>query len=418
MKKSKFLKKSLAMLLALMLVVAMIPLSASAAQTQPALNYLYVNDLTVANENGTFEVDAHYESTGVKLSIAPNALNYGGKEGKLYVLETKTSEKKQVTATGDTFAFSTYATSAPNSTGHTTWTLTMQLVDENGKQVGDNLKVVVNGVAVSTTASLKVDSATEGTGTYDVDINNGSHEIILTVPKNAASSTYPSHFRVATPDNATIDDGTGADATSVTGGTTTGTYDNYYDVAVSATDGAYILVTSESGKNQARWDITVKEVGVLTSFALGDYTGTINENAAGGPTVEVVLPKSMGTNEYGKPVDITLPVIFEQYGNEGTIKIDGKPYESGDPFNVGELMDTTTYPNYTREFTITMDAAGYDNLQTYKLTVRLAESENTAIKRAFFNGIEATIDGDQITAVMPTNTDLKNVKIDLYTDEN
>ena len=414
MKKSKFLKKSLAMLLALMLVVAMIPLSASAAQTQPALNYLYVNDLTVANENGTFEVDAHYESTGVKLSIAPNALNYGGKEGKLYVLETKTSEKKEVTATDDTFAFNTYATSAPNSTGHTTWTLTMQLVDENGKQVGDNLKVVVNGVAVSTTASLDVNSATEGTGSYDVDINNGSHEIILTVPKGAIARG--SHFRVATQDNATIDDGPGADATPVTGGTTTGSYDNYYDVAVSATDGAYILVTSESGKNQARWDITVKEVGVLTSFALGDYTGTINENAAGGPTVEVVLPKSMGTNEYGKPVDITLPVIFEQYGNEGTIKIDGKPYESGDPFNVGELMDTTTYPNYTREFTITMDAAGYDNLQTYKLTVRLAESENTAIKRAFFNGIEATIDGDQITAVMPTNTDLTEVDIELYTD--
>ena len=411
MKKSKFLKKSLAMLLALMLVVAMIPLSASAAQTQPALNYLYVNDLTVANENGTFEVDARYESTGVELSIAPNALNYGGKEGKLYVLETKTSEKKEVTATDDTFAFSTYATSAPNSTGHTTWTLTMQLVDENGKQVGDNLKVVVNGVAVSTTASLDVNSATEGTGSYDVDINNGSHEIILTVPKGAIARD--SHFRVATQDNATIDDGPGADATPVTGGTTTGTYDNYYDVAVSAADGAYILVTSESGKNQARWDITVKEVGVLTSFALGDYTGTINENAAGGPTVEVVLPKSMGTNEYGKPVDITLPVIFEQYGNEGTIKIDGKPYESGDPFNVGELINA---PNYTEPFTITMDAAGYDDLQTYDLVVRLAESENTAIKRAFFNGIEATIDGDQITAVMPTNTDLKNVKIDLYTD--
>ena len=413
MKKSKFLKKSLAMLLALMLVVAMIPLSASAAQTQPALNYLYVNDLTVANENGTFEVDAHYESTGVKLSIAPNALNYGGKEGKLYVLETKTSEKKEVTATDDTFAFNTYATSAPNSTGHTTWTLTMQLVDENGKQVGDNLKVVVNGVAVSTTASLDVNSATEGTGSYDVDINNGSHEIILTVPKGAIAKG--SHFRVATQDNATIDNGTGAVATPVTGGTTTGTYDNYYDVAVSAADGAYILVTSESGKNQARWDITVKEVGVLTSFALGDYTGTINENAAGGPAVEVVLPKSLGTNEYGKPVDITLPVIFEQYGNEGTIKIDGKPYESGDPFNVGKLINET---NYTKPFTITMDAAGYDNLQTYKLTVRLAESENTAIKRAFFNGIEATIDGDQITAVMPTKTNLEEVKIDLYTDIN
>ena len=56
MKKSKFLKKSLAMLLALMLVVAMIPLSAAAAQEQPALNYLTVNGYTVANNNGTFEV--------------------------------------------------------------------------------------------------------------------------------------------------------------------------------------------------------------------------------------------------------------------------------------------------------------------------------------------------------------------------
>ena len=38
MNKSKFLKKSLAMLLALMLVLAMIPLSASAAQTD-YINY-------------------------------------------------------------------------------------------------------------------------------------------------------------------------------------------------------------------------------------------------------------------------------------------------------------------------------------------------------------------------------------------
>ena len=42
MKKSKFLKKSLAMLLALMLVVAMIPLSASAASID--LTHIYVNE--------------------------------------------------------------------------------------------------------------------------------------------------------------------------------------------------------------------------------------------------------------------------------------------------------------------------------------------------------------------------------------
>ena len=42
MKKSKFLKKSLAMLLALMLVVAMIPLSAAAATELPDLTKLYI----------------------------------------------------------------------------------------------------------------------------------------------------------------------------------------------------------------------------------------------------------------------------------------------------------------------------------------------------------------------------------------
>ena len=119
MKKSKFLKKSLAMLLALMLVVAMIPLSASAAQTQPALNYLYVNDFTVANNSGTFEVDAHYESTGVDLSYAAGALNYGTKAGSLVVVKNGSSETEPVTTTDEDFDFATYATSAANSTGHT-----------------------------------------------------------------------------------------------------------------------------------------------------------------------------------------------------------------------------------------------------------------------------------------------------------
>ena len=47
MKKSKFLKKSLAMLLALMLVVAMIPLSASAASSEGP-SFIYVDDNSVA----------------------------------------------------------------------------------------------------------------------------------------------------------------------------------------------------------------------------------------------------------------------------------------------------------------------------------------------------------------------------------
>ena len=419
MKKSKFLKKSLAMLLALMLVVAMIPLSASAAQTQPALNYLYVNGLTVANENGTFEVDAHYESTGVKLSYAAGALNYGGKTGSLVVLETKTSNTKEVTNADYEFSFDTYATSAANSTGHTTWTLTLRLLDADKKQVGSDLKVVVNGVAVPTTASLDVNSVTEGTGTYDVDINNGSHDINLTVPKEAAVAGRPSHFRVATQDGAELKPGNNVTVQKVTGEVITGAYDNYYEVQVTGDD-AYVTVTSVSGKNTARWDINVTKVGALTSFALGEYEGTIDEDAH---TIEVVLPKSLGTDKYGDNVDISLPVTFTQRGNDEVIECAGDEYESGDSFNVGTLIaNTNTTPKYSDEFELLVDAAGYDDLQTYKLTVRLAEEETTAIKRAFFNGVEATIDGDKITAVLPTKngsvaTDLTKVKVELLTEE-
>ena len=420
MKKSKFLKKSLAMLLALMLVVAMIPLSASAAQTQPALNYLYVNDFTVANNSGTFEVDAHYESTGVDLSYAAGALNYGSKVGSLVVVKNGSSETEPVTTTDKTFDFATYATSAANSTGHTTWTLTLRLLDADKKQVGSDLKVVVNGVAVPTTASLDVNSVTEGTGTYDVDINNGSHDINLTVPKEAAVTGKPSHFRVATQDGATLAPGNASvDVQKVTGNVTTGAYDNYYEVQVTGDD-AYVTVTSVSGKNTARWDINVTKVGALTSFALGEYEGTIDEDAH---TIEVVLPKSLGTDKYGDNVDISLPVTFTQRGNDEVIECAGDEYESGDSFNVGTLIAyTNTTPKYSKEFNLLVDAAGYGNLQTYTLTVRLAEEETTAIKRAFFNGVEATIDGDKITAVLPTKngsvaTDLTKVKVEVYTDD-
>lgn len=53
MKKSKFLKKSLAMLLAVMLVVAMIPLSAAAAAL-PTLDVITVDGETVEADGTNF----------------------------------------------------------------------------------------------------------------------------------------------------------------------------------------------------------------------------------------------------------------------------------------------------------------------------------------------------------------------------
>ena len=64
MKKSKFLKKSLAMLLALMLVVAMIPLSASASEGP---SHIYVDGNTV--ELADAEVDVPTGTPSVKMRL-------------------------------------------------------------------------------------------------------------------------------------------------------------------------------------------------------------------------------------------------------------------------------------------------------------------------------------------------------------
>ena len=74
MNKSKFLKKSLAMLLALMLVFAMIPLSASAAEL-PNIEYIYVggNKVTLDDE---MTVDVSEDDTSVTIGTNINLNDY------------------------------------------------------------------------------------------------------------------------------------------------------------------------------------------------------------------------------------------------------------------------------------------------------------------------------------------------------
>ena len=71
MKKSKFLKKSLAMLLAVMLVVAMIPLSAAAAEGDPTI---YVDDQLASLSGTTYTVTA--PDTTVDISTKDPDLDY------------------------------------------------------------------------------------------------------------------------------------------------------------------------------------------------------------------------------------------------------------------------------------------------------------------------------------------------------
>ena len=84
MNKSKFLKKSLAMLLALMLVLAMIPLSASAAQTD-YINYLYVNGQNAAVDGDGYSVTVGTPKVSLNANLKENV--------KLYYLDGEGEEQ-------------------------------------------------------------------------------------------------------------------------------------------------------------------------------------------------------------------------------------------------------------------------------------------------------------------------------------
>ena len=91
MNKSKFLKKSLAILLALMLVFAMIPLSASAAQTD------YINYLTVNGKNAAVDGDGYSVTVGTPKVTLTASLSDNVR--LLYVDDQ--GEKKTIPATGE-----------------------------------------------------------------------------------------------------------------------------------------------------------------------------------------------------------------------------------------------------------------------------------------------------------------------------
>ena len=408
MKKSKFLKKSLAMLLALMLVVAMIPLSAAAAS--PSLSYLYVDGVSIANNGGTFESTVNrYDDDEVTLRVAANALDYAGSTtgGALEVV-------KKGSSTGTPVAESDTATDATpiNLAQHGTlsgdvWTLTLRLMADGKEVTTYTLKLSLRDP--HTTASLVESSATDGTGTYEVAINNGSHEINMVVPTGALTAnqngTTGAHIRVQTQDNATIAQGTGTSVNDMKSG--------WYEISVSQ-DEAKFTVTSESQANTSTWTINVTEVDSLRTFSYGDYEGKVDTIKN---EVTVTIPKEDGKDSFGYNVNFNLPVDFTTYGDTDKVYIDDKPYQVGDKLEVGDLVSDS---DNTWTGTIAVDCKGYNKLQTYNLTVKLGDANDTGIVAAYFNDNEATIDGNEITANLPMrdeqnkNTDLGDVDIDLF----
>ena len=401
MKKSKFLKKSLAMLLAVMLVVAMIPLSAAAATELPDLTKLYIDTFAINAENGTFESNVADDATQVTLRAEQDSMGMvGGTTADLYVVKPNSSDTLPIEVGNGT------PTPVIFSEGWATETeegyeLTLRV---SSGSTYEDYKVVLNKVVPAATTNLE--NANKGKGVYEVQVNNASKMVSLTVPKDfivGNLNQYTAEFTVETQDGATIS------------GQTPDSFGKY-TISVTALTQKFTVV-SASKDVSTEWTISVNAVDNLTAFSLGDYEGTINQATH---TVTVEVPRADLYNEYGKLQDIATTVNYDTYDLQSEVSIDNgkeaKDYADGAAFVIPVASDADNLINQPDG--IVLDCAGIDDVQKYDLVVKVVESSSTAIQMARFNNefIE-TVDGTTISAVLPNGTTLNNLRVILYTDK-
>ena len=155
MKKSKFLKKSLAMLLALMLVVAMIPLSAAAAAPDVTQINVLVNNVPVATlDEGETSYEGSIANTAETFDL--QVLTDDGAE-VYYVDDVNTSAAKEIAL--NEVVSNVWTAAGINihdfSNGADSFTIEIHVYDENDKNDPDVYTITLTREAVSVDNSIK-----------------------------------------------------------------------------------------------------------------------------------------------------------------------------------------------------------------------------------------------------------------------
>ena len=178
MNKSKFLKKSLAMLLALMLVVAMIPLSASAALPDD-LEFIKVNDASYSVEE--LKVQTKDLSADVKIGLVADltegwTLRAKATSGSLY------NEVSEGTMKLDPAQYMTV--------NGRTGTITLQLVNTTTEPdtVAKTYTLTVEEVDAFTTTNIELVDTGKGVYSAEIDNEKGVVKVVLARDNEALSS--------------------------------------------------------------------------------------------------------------------------------------------------------------------------------------------------------------------------------------
>ena len=424
MKKSKFLKKSLAMLLALMLVVAMIPLSAAAAEAPSGVvRYITVNGVTVDLQSSNPSVQVRDLSADVKVKLAADLTgNY--QLQAIAAPSYSTTATTPITVTETPLLANQYVT----VTGEKTATISLQLVDTKGNGIGsddtkyDPYVITLNQVDARTTTDLSEDVVL-GRGVYSAEVDNVNKVINVVLARHTGGGWD------ATSDAKWDEDGAQADldaeikVTPLEGATVDNVGDpdikGAYTVEVDNND--TFTVTSESKGNHSTYKVVATYKDAINSFSVDGVDGVISDVDKNDvpDTITVTLPKDAINDQWGYPV--TNPKFAVKYKVEGNLHCTMEIYEtnngtaldsnlvSGDEVVFNDLANKT-WTGSVRVYRLgsessTIDTKGTDAIQVYNLVVRLQPDSDTEITYVRVDDTIADIEGNAINAVLPVNKD-------------
>ena len=401
MNKSKFLKKSLAMLLALMLVVAMIPLSASAAP-EDYLEYILVNDNTVVVDGGTLGVDdlkddikvalANGLTADYELRAIPNnsAVNYTALD-----TTAKTLAAKDYIAKDGTVKFALYDTKLTPNAKVKDYTITLTEVEKN------------------TSTDIRVVDTHKGV--YSVDVDNDKHELNVVLARHNWNLNGSVAYQEDLNAFITVEGLNGA-------AVETDTEEDMKGAQVQVDNEDTFVVRAQNGSAKT-WHVYATYLDALDSFSLNEYKGDIlnlvNKDDNIVDTILVTLPSSALYDEdnWGDLIE-EFDVDYEVNGDvHCTVDVD---YEKAD---IKKLADGD---KDVLEGTVTVERLD-GAVQKYTLKVQLEKSDSTELTYARFDRTVGVADADAktITVALPQNistgtppaeTDMKNVDVVLYSD--
>ncbi len=385
MNKSKFLKKSLAMVLAVMLVVAMIPLGASAAA--PTLSYVNVNGTAAEFSNNVYE--AKITTAAVDVAVATETT------GGATVVATQKDE-----LTTDVIYDAGNALGGGAKTGPQTLTLAnynetsgvitipLTVTATDGAETNYTLKLTRSANAETAELASAVSSNPKNDGILSVKFNNTTKIVDVAVAYGASSYG----ITVTTKDNATVNS---------TGNTS--------ETLAGIGDGDTFIVKSQAGINTT-WTIKVTESAPLTSFTVAGKAGKFTDEDDDGyaETITVTLDKDDLKDKYGDvEKNPTREITFTTLSNTTVAVHSGAALTNGGKLTLTGLAEGA---DFTADLDVTCNGVTYGD---YDLVVTVTPSKDKEIIYAQIDNEIATVSGNKITAELVATTPTNNLNATL-----